>query len=233
MSRFKRHITRYFNNEYERHSFVIQQLQLIPSGSLILDAGAGSQRYRKNCDHLVYRAQDFASYEKDEKRQLGDRSSQSRGAYPYGPLDYRGNIWEIAEADQTFDAILCTEVLEHVPYPIETLAELSRLLKSGGTLILTAPSNCLRHFDPYFFTSGLSDRWFEKFCNDMNLSIVSLEPVGDYYRWIAVELYRTMKVTPWAALLLIPSLIFYVTRRPSIESVDTLTMGYHLVARKE
>ena len=29
-------------------------------------------------------------------------------------LDYVGDIWEIEERDDSFDAILCTEVFEHI-----------------------------------------------------------------------------------------------------------------------
>jgi len=73
---------------------------------------------------------------------------------------------EVGEKDGFFDAILCTEVFEHIPFPIETTKEFARLLKPGGKLILTAPANCLRHMDPYFFYSGFSDRFFEKILGD-------------------------------------------------------------------
>lgn len=53
--------------------------------------------------------------------------------YNYGLLDYVGDIWDINEVDDSFDAILCKEVFEHIPYPNETLKEFARLLKSGGS----------------------------------------------------------------------------------------------------
>ena len=40
-----------------------------------------------------------------------------------------GDIWDIKEKNNVFDAILCTEVFEHIPYPNETIKEFSRLLK--------------------------------------------------------------------------------------------------------
>ena len=39
--------------------------------------------------------------------------------------------------DQAFDVILCTEVLEHLHTPTRAIAELHRILKPGGMLILT------------------------------------------------------------------------------------------------
>jgi len=98
----------YLDNQYERDQFVTEQLAALPKGSLILDAGAGSQRYRQSCSHLQYRAQDLGKYDRDDKQQLGDRTSRTRPRYPYGPLDYEGDIWGIQEEDATFDAILCT-----------------------------------------------------------------------------------------------------------------------------
>jgi SAM-dependent methyltransferase len=42
-------------------------------------------------------------------------------------------------ASQSFDTVLCTEVIEHIPCPWEAIAETKRVLKPGGFLILTAP----------------------------------------------------------------------------------------------
>lgn len=114
-------------------------------------------------------------------------------AYSYGKLDYVGDIWQIEESAEAFDTILCTEVLEHIPYPVETIKEFRRLLKPHGILILTAPSNCLRHMDPYFYYSGFSDRWFKKILPENNFEIQKLEAIGDYYRWLMVEMFRTAK----------------------------------------
>ena len=47
-----------------------RNLNLLEAGSLILDAGCGSQQYRKYCDHLIYFGQDFGKYEKDDKEMI-------------------------------------------------------------------------------------------------------------------------------------------------------------------
>jgi SAM-dependent methyltransferase len=163
---------------------------------------------------------------------LGSKGLGGDLGYTYGALDYEGDIWDIDEKDSSFDAVLCTEVLEHVPYPIETLEELARLLKPGGTLILTAPSNCLRHMDPYFFSSGYSDRFYDFHLDRIGLEIISMDPVGHYYRWISVEILRTIREHKFFGFLLIPALIFYSSKKTSEKAVDTLCMGYHITARK-
>lgn len=219
-----------------RDDFVRAQLASLKPGSILLDAGCGSQRYRPYCGHLEYKSQDFGQYVRDEKPLLGSNPGGCGGAagYGYGKIDYVGDIWDIKAAGETFDAILCTEVFEHIPYPIEALKEFSRLLKPGGSLILTAPSNSLRHMDPYFFYSGFSDRWYEKFLKEFGFQTDQLEPVGDYYWWMFIEIYRTsMAHSAFAKMALLPALLYYLLKRKSAESASTLCLGYHLVAKKK
>ena len=229
----KARIKRRIDNQFQRDEFVESILRNLTPNSKILDAGAGSQRYRDMCSHLDYFAQDFGEYQTDIKKRFDSPAANNKESYSYGPLDYKSDITSIPVPDATFDAVLCTEVLEHVPYPVEAMRELSRITKSGGTLILTFPSNCLRHFDPFFFTSGFSDRWVEEILPNFNFEVESISPVGDYYRWMAVETLRTMKNhSPLAAMTLLPSLIYFWNKRPTATSVDTLCMGYHVIARK-
>jgi SAM-dependent methyltransferase len=226
-----RRILRSLDNQNERHEFVMNQLKMLPAGSILLDAGSGSQQYRKYCEHLVYKAQDFGQFTVPSKKMIG---AGDCSPYAYGKLDYVGDIWKIEEADGAFDAILCTEVLEHIPYPNETVREFGRLLKPNGILILTSPSACLRHMDPYFFYSGFSDRWYEKIFQRNGLRIESITAVGDYYRWLAVEMARTaLAHSLFAKIALAPAFLYYYNKRRTKASIDTLCMGYHVVAKKD
>ena len=221
------------NNQYERDEFVLTELKKIEAGKLLLDAGCGSQRYREHCSHLNYKAQDFGQYTTDLKKMIGSDGIVGEEGYKYGALDYVGDIWDIKEQNNTFDAILCTEVFEHIPHPIATIIEFSRLLKKDGKLILTAPSNCLRHMDPYFFYSGFTDRWYEKFLEDNGLKIESIIAVGDYYSWLSVEIARTATShSIFAKIALTPAFLYFYNKKKTETSVDTLCMGYHVVATK-
>ena len=221
------------NNQFIRDTFVRLELKKIKKNSLILDAGCGSQRYKSNCSHLKYMSQDFTGYSKDLKKSI-DTAYQHLNAYAYGNhIDYIGNIWNISVKNNTFDAILCTEVFEHIPYPIETVKEFSRILKKNGILILTAPSNCLRHMDPYFFYTGFTDRFYEKILTENNFSIKKIEPVGDYYSWLSVEVARTaISNSLFAKIILFPTFLYYVMKRKTPVSINSLCMGYHIVAIK-
>lgn len=43
-------------------------------------------------------------------------------------------------ADGAFDLVLCAEVLEHLVHPLEAVAEIRRVLRPGGRLIVTVPN---------------------------------------------------------------------------------------------
>ena len=126
----------------------------IPSGSRILDAGAGELRKKPLCDHLEYVSQDLCQY--DGK---GDGLRLQKGQWDKTRIDLVCDINAIPEPDASFDAILCSEVLEHIPDPLKALDEFSRLLKPAGKLILTAPFSSLVHFAPQHFCTGFSRYW--------------------------------------------------------------------------
>jgi SAM-dependent methyltransferase len=54
-----------------------------------------------------------------------------------------GDLEAMPFLDQSFGAVLCTEVLEHVPNPETALKEIRRVLKPGGVLIGSVPARSL------------------------------------------------------------------------------------------
>jgi SAM-dependent methyltransferase len=67
---------------------------------------------------------------------------RSRGA------DYEGKIEDTGLADQSFDLVLCTEVFEHSSNPWQGIAEIRRILKPSGVLIVSAPHVWFYHPHP-------------------------------------------------------------------------------------
>ena len=53
--------------------------------------------------------------------------------------DVAGDASEMPFADESFDTILCTEVMEHVMNPEKVIAEFARILKPDGVAIITVP----------------------------------------------------------------------------------------------
>jgi len=65
-----------------------------------------------------------------------------------GPIDVRVDAAELPFADATFDCVLLTEVIEHIPDWDCALGEIGRVLKPGGILLLTWPFNYMMHEIP-------------------------------------------------------------------------------------
>ena len=54
-----------------------------------------------------------------------------------------GDIENMPFGGAAFETVVCTEVLEHVPYPDRALAEIGRVLRPGGLLLGSVPSRSL------------------------------------------------------------------------------------------
>jgi SAM-dependent methyltransferase len=173
-------------NDNSREQWIKKELAELPAGSTLLDAGAGDQHHKKDCEHLTYISQDTAEY--DGK---GDGAGLQTGEYDFGKIDIISDIIAIPRENNAFDNILCTEVLEHVPYPDKAVAELARVLKPGGKLILTVPFASLTHFAPHHYTTGFSIYWIKKILEiDNNLKMSKVLAYGNYFEYIAQELHR-------------------------------------------
>lgn len=177
------------SNEDIRREWISQQLRDLPEGARLLDAGAGEQQYRKYCSHVEYVSQDFSQYKPEEVK-----SGLQMEKWDYGTIDIVSDITCIPDPDSSFDAVLCSEVLEHVPNPVLALQELSRLLKSGGKLIVTAPFCSMTHFAPYHFSSGFNSFFYEYHLPKMGFRILKLEPNGNYFDYLVQELRRADQV---------------------------------------
>ena len=211
----------------ERDGLIKSALGGIAEGSKFLDAGCGPAPFLPFYRHTDYELQDFAEFSGEKGKSLA-----AKREFAVANLDIVSDIVEIPRPDASYDAILCTEVLEHVPDAPLALRELARLLRSGGTLIISAPSNCLRHFDPYFFSSGFSDNFYREHLETLGFSQISLSPVGHYHSWIAQELARTMAQRPLLVPLLGVAFFYFFLQRRTSESIRTMCHGYVVVATK-
>jgi SAM-dependent methyltransferase len=120
----------------------------------------------------------------------GDGRAGGLGLKPYG-VEYLGvdisqnaveaararglDAFQIADstalpfADAEFDAALCLEVIEHLMYPQLTLAEIFRVLKPGGVLLLTTPNVAywrrrldlalLGRWNPFGYSLAVEEPW--------------------------------------------------------------------------
>lgn len=172
-------------NKITRDLWLEGTLIQIPKDSKILDVGSGELRYKKYCKHLEYVSQDFGQY-----NGKGDDKGLQTGKWDNTKIDIVSDITNIPVPSSSFDAIMCIEVFEHIPDPINAIKEFSRILKRGGTLILTAPVCSLTHFAPYYFYNGYSKYFYEKFLYENGFKIQELSNNGNWFEYIAQELHR-------------------------------------------
>jgi len=58
---------------------------------------------------------------------------------PWPEVDVTGDAHDLPFDDQEFEQVLCSEVMEHLHTPQVAVAEMARVMKPGGLLILTMP----------------------------------------------------------------------------------------------
>ncbi len=226
------------SNSKTRNQWLEEKLKTIPPGSKILDAGAGDGNKKKFCEHLDYISQDIAEYDGIQE----DEGLQT-GKVDYTNLDIVSDISNIPLQDKSLDAILCVEVIEHIPNPLEAFMEFSRLLKQDGIVILTAPFNSLTHYAPYHYSTGFSKYYYEKHLPEFNFEIVEITPNGNFFEYLAQEVRRTNEVAKTynqnkfigfyfiiGKLLILRSL--KKLSKNDNNSSELLCFGFNVIARK-
>lgn len=66
-----------------------------------------------------------------------------------GSIDIRLDAARLPFPNASFDVVLMSEVIEHVPEADKALSEISRVLKPGGLLLITWPFNYMMHEIPH------------------------------------------------------------------------------------
>jgi SAM-dependent methyltransferase len=100
--------------------------------SPLLDAGAGRAPFRG-----LYQSMDL-------QVTLLDKEARS------AEVQLIGDVQEMTQVgDAAFASVVCSQVLEHVPDPWAAVAEMARVLRPGGTLILSVPHLSMLHEVPH------------------------------------------------------------------------------------
>ncbi len=112
-------------------------------GDLVLDAGAG---FGRHAFELARRGADVVAldYAADEVIATRNVFGGMLAAGEIAPERYvgvlRGDATRLAFADESFDRVITSEVLEHIQADVDAIAELVRVLRPGGTFAATVPT---------------------------------------------------------------------------------------------
>lgn len=196
----------------------------IKKGSKILDAGAGPCPYKDFFKHCDYEATDFMD--------------------KYKILNFVCQLDNIPKKENTYDFILCTEVLEHVEYPQKVVNEFYRVLKKNGRLFLTVPQGWMIHQEPYNFY------YFTKYglislLKNAGFKEINIKPKGGYFWFLAdairfngiAQQYKKYPLIYYPLKILgfpFTSIIFPLILFPLdfIDKEKKWTMGYVVEAKK-
>jgi len=97
----------------------------------ILEAGCGAASFTK---HLAKRCKYISACDLS-----AGQIEANRAAYPDTNFFVQDLSKPIGEKDKTFDALWCSEVLEHLFDPAYAVKEFHRVLKPDGRLLITVP----------------------------------------------------------------------------------------------
>jgi len=217
--------------------FVKDVARALPPGAGLLDAGAGECTYKQFFSGVRYLSVDAA---------VGNPS------WNYHNLDCISALDRLPFQDQSFDAVLCTQTLEHLEWPRESVQEMFRVLKSGGALYLTAPMAHHEHQAPHDFFRYTS-YGLDSICRKAGFTTVQVTPFGGTFTRLAYEVSRVLSVFPSAgirkgppqlkgilclpirALLLLPTRLLQelLLRLDCLDRRRDYPFGWGVIAQKE
>lgn len=153
---------RFYNYSIYSIFVFVKKLALVSKGKSVMDVGAGDCPYKKFFSESKYVSQDICVDPKTLK---------------YDGIDIRSDIYNIPVGSESFDYILCTEVLEHLKYPERAFREFKRILKKGGELWLVTPLVWEEHMEPFDYLRYT--KYFLEFLgNESGFEKVYIKPQG-------------------------------------------------------
>jgi len=95
-----------------------------------------------------------------------------------------GDIQNLAMiSSESYDSVVCLEVLEHVPEPAAALAEIARILRPGGILVLSVPHLSRLHEVPLDFYR-YTEYGLRHLLNKYGLEVIEIQDRGGLFTFL-------------------------------------------------
>ena len=134
-------------------------------------------------DHEVYDigcgTKPFAAVLQDKVRKyLG--VDVDDGFYDSSYIDIIGTAYEVPVGDGFADAVISSQVLEHLEYPEKAIAETARILKQGGLFFLAFPFLYPLHAEPHDY-SRITEFKIKKMLEEFGFEILEFQRIGGFW----------------------------------------------------
>lgn len=109
------------------------------------------------------------------------------GFYDSSHIDLVGTAYEVPAPDAAADAVISSQVIEHLEYPDKALKEAARLLKPGGYLFLSFPFLYPMHAEPIDFNRQ-TEYGIKTMLRDAGFESVEFTKIGSLWYLIGMSL---------------------------------------------
>jgi SAM-dependent methyltransferase len=185
----------------------------------VLDVGCGRRPFdevlRARGGRVVGLEVDAQRYARPAASAEGFIASED-GETTVAQPDVWGSGLQLPFGDATFDTAVSFQVLEHVQQPARLLAEICRVLKPGGRLVLTAPHIWGIHEEPhdYYRFTPYGLRYLAQ---TVGLRVEQVVPLAGY--WVTAGARFSHYLTQFEKLYL------HALTRPLMALVQLLCLG--------
>ena len=111
------------------------------------------------------------------------------GFYEKGYIDLVGSAYDVPVEDAGADAVISSQVLEHLEDPRKAIEETARILKRGGYFLCSFPFLYPIHAAPHDY-SRISEFYMKKMLMDSGLEVIEQNRIGGF--WYIIGMYTGM-----------------------------------------
>ena len=108
------------------------------------------------------------------------------GFYEKGYIDLVGSAYDVPVESGEADAVISSQVLEHLDKPCAAIKESSRILKKDGLFLCSFPFLYPVHAEPHDYTR-FTEFYMEKILKENNLTIIDKKRIGGF--WYIIGMY--------------------------------------------